>query len=258
MQTNCRNVSSQTRRGILRLAVAVAIISASATALAQQSNKSPCANPNNLTLKTIYLTNASEQNDANEILVALRNMLDPCIRIYFVSLQNAIVLDAPADQIAMAEKLVQDLDRPKKTYRLTFTLTEFDGTSVVGTRHYTLALADGQRVTMKQGEKIPVVTGKYESGASLSQTQNTYLDVGMNFDATLTSFGNGLQLKSKVEQSTVGSEKSGIGPQDPVVHQTVLEGVTTLTLGKPLTLGTLELPDTQRHTEISVVAEPVS
>jgi hypothetical protein len=33
----------------------------------------------------IYLNNVTQQNDANEIMVALRNMLDPSVKVYLVT-----------------------------------------------------------------------------------------------------------------------------------------------------------------------------
>ncbi len=51
---------------------------------------------------------------------------------------------------------------------------------------------DGQRATLKIGQKIPVATGSYNAGVSTGvasigvQTQFTYLDVGVNIDITPT------------------------------------------------------------------------
>ena len=66
-----------------------------------------------LAVQTFYLTNVSQQNDANEILVALRNVLDPTVKIYLVNSQNAIVVRATPDQLVLAEKLINDLDRTR-------------------------------------------------------------------------------------------------------------------------------------------------
>jgi general secretion pathway protein D len=63
--------------------------------------------------QTFYLTNVSQQNDANEIMVALRNLLDPTVKIYLVNSQNAIVVRATPDELILAEKLINDLDRTR-------------------------------------------------------------------------------------------------------------------------------------------------
>ena len=64
-------------------------------------------------VQTFYLTNASQQADANEIVTALRNVLDPTDKVFLVQSQNAIVLRAPPEHLVLAEKLLNDLDRTR-------------------------------------------------------------------------------------------------------------------------------------------------
>ena len=64
-------------------------------------------------VQTFYLTNVSQQNDANEILIALRNLLDTRAKLYLIASQNAIVLRASPDELILAEKIINDLDRTK-------------------------------------------------------------------------------------------------------------------------------------------------
>ena len=208
-------------------------------------------------MKTFYLKNAAQQADANEILVALRNAIDPSTKIYLVASQNAIVMRATPADFALAEKLLADLDRPRKSWRLTYTLTERDGAKTVSTRHFSMVVVSGQYTSLKNGSKVPVMTGTYKEDITTQEQQFTYLDVGTNFAATLTEFGEGAQLKSKVEQSSISEEKSSVGLQDPLVRQTVLEGVVTLMPGKPLALGVLDIPGSTRVLEIGVEMEPV-
>jgi len=213
--------------------------------------------------KTYYLSSVSQTNDANEILIALRNMLEPWTKLYLVSFQNAIELYAPPEQQALAQKIIADLDRPKKTYRLTYTLAESDAGKRIGIQHFAMVVAAGQRTVVKQGSKIPVITGTYNPGSQSAQTQFQYLDIGMNFDATLEDSPNGLRLKTKVEQSAVGNpsefgNSSGPLAQEPIIHQTSLEGSSIITPGKPITLGSVDVPGSTRHIDIEVVAEPIS
>jgi hypothetical protein len=84
-----------------------------------------------------------------------------------------------------------------------------------------------------------------------------YLDVGVFIDAHLDGTGSTLRVLTKVEQSAMGDEKSGLGAQDPVVRQTMLENTVTLAPGKPVVLGSLEIPGSTRHAEISLEAEPM-
>ena len=92
-------------------------------------------------------------------------MLEPWTKLYLVSFQNAIELYAPPEQQALAQKIIADLDRPQKIYRLTFTLAESDSGKRVGIQHFSIIVASGQRTVLKQGDKIPVATGTYEKGA---------------------------------------------------------------------------------------------
>lgn len=64
-------------------------------------------------VQTFYLTNASQQADATEVLTAIRNLLDPTVKVYLVPSQNAIVMRATPDQLLLAQKLMNDLDRAK-------------------------------------------------------------------------------------------------------------------------------------------------
>ena len=210
--------------------------------------------------QTFYLTNQSQISDANEIVTAMRNILDPHVKIFLVSGQNALAVQASPDQLKLAERLITDLDRPHKTYRLTYTLTDLDGGKRIGTEHFSMIVVTGQQTTLKQGSKVPVATGSYSPTASASegtQTQFTYLDVGMNFSATLDETEHGARLNSKVEESSIGEDKTISGVNEPVIRQTVLQGTSFLTLNKPLMLGSVDILGSTHHMDIEVVMEQV-
>ncbi|MCU1253520.1 MAG: hypothetical protein JWQ49_6549 [Edaphobacter sp.] len=211
-------------------------------------------------VQTFYLTNATQPNDGNEIVVALRNLLPPDVKTYLVPNQNAIMMRATPEELALAQKIISDLDRAKKTYRLTFTILETDGGKRVGVQHFAMVVAAGQRTVMKQGSKVPIATGSYSNNGNTTgaQTQITYIDVGMNFDVTLDELANGAMLRSKVEQLSTAEQTSGVGLQDPIIRQSHLEGTSFLTPGKPLVLGSIDIPSSTRHLDLEVVMEQVS
>ena len=240
-------------RGILGITLALALSGSSAWA----QTPADATKPGLESVRTFYLTNVSQTNDANELTTALRNLLDSHDKVLLVPWQNAIVVQGSPEQLMLAQKLLTELDRPKKTYRLIYTMTETDGNKRVGTQHFAMIVVTGQRTVLKQGSKVPVVTGTYNPGSSSAQNQMTYLDVGMNFDASLDEFANGVRLRSKVEQSSIAEEKSGVGAQDPIVRQTVLEGTSFLTPGKPMMLGSLDIPGTTRRLDVEVVMDLV-
>jgi type II secretory pathway component GspD/PulD (secretin) len=239
------------------LTVAALALCLTATAAQAQTEDAPAKTGSNPT-QVFYLNNISNGNEASDVVNAIRNMLEPRDRVYLVQAQNALFVQAPPNQLLLAKKLIDDLDHPRRTYRLTYTITEVDDGKRVGTQHYSMVLVSGQRTTMKQGSKIPVATGTVtENGSPATQTQFTYLDVGLNFDATLDESVNGVRLRSKAEQSSLGSDKLIAGISEPVVRQAVLEGTSILTPGKPLILGSLDIPDSTRRMDIEVVMDVV-
>jgi type II secretory pathway component GspD/PulD (secretin) len=206
--------------------------------------------------QTLYLTDLTQQNDMNDIVTDLRNVL-PKAKIYLMSSQKSISIRAAPEDIQLAQKLLADLDRAKKVYRLTYTITDSDSGKRIGARRVAVIVISGGKTQVKQGSKVPIVTGTYESGTPGQNSQVQYQDIGLNIEATVDGFPDGVEVRTKIEQSSVAEEKSGMGPQDPVVRQTVLEETSTMAPGKPLLLGSLDVPGSTRHQEIEVVAELV-
>ncbi|MGC1460921.1 MAG: secretin N-terminal domain-containing protein [Terracidiphilus sp.] len=202
--------------------------------------------------EVFYLANATQQNNLNDIQTDLRNML-PKAKIYGVQSQNAISIRGSAEDLAEAQKLISELDQPRKIYRITYAITEMDGGKREGDHHFTLIVASGGKTTLKQGSRIPIVTGSFDTGSSNSNTQFQYQDVGLDLEASV----EGENLHSKVEQTSTAEEKSGVRVQDPIVRQTVLDGMSNLTPGKPVALGSLDVPRGTQHLEIEVASELV-
>jgi general secretion pathway protein D len=63
-------------------------------------------------VQTFYLANAWQQNDLNDVQTALRNVL-PNAKVYGVQSQNAIVMRATPDELLLAQKIINDLDKPR-------------------------------------------------------------------------------------------------------------------------------------------------
>ena len=244
--------------------ISVCLISLSACALlactagAQipaTDNKPADAKTDEQIYQTLYLTYATDQGSINDIQTALRNML-PRARLYGVSSENAITLRGTSEDIAMAQKIVADLDRPRKVYRLTYTISAGEGSQPGTTQHYTLIVASGDRTVFKEGSRVPIVTGS--TGKDESQHSDVqYLDVGLSINASLATSADALTLHSKVELSSVAAQPSGSGARDPDVQQTVLDGTSMLVPGKPLILGSIDTPGAAGHREVEVVAELV-
>ncbi len=63
-------------------------------------------------VQTFYLTNASQTNDLNDVQTALRNVITNS-KLYAVPSQNAIVMRATPDELLLARKLIDDLDKAR-------------------------------------------------------------------------------------------------------------------------------------------------
>lgn len=280
------------------------------TIFVAQNTRTKRAELDEQAVQTFYLTNASQQNDANEVLTAIRNLLDPSTKIYLVPSQNAIVMRATPDQLLLAQKLLNDLDRARpevvvdvailevnrdKMRKLGLSLpqsisitpqatpgtatsgTTTGGGTTTGPSNFTLnSLAhlnatnfavgingatldalltdadtrvlqnpniratDGQRATLKIGQRIPYATGSYNAGVSAGigsigvQTQFTYVDIGVNIDMTPTvHYNSEVTLKMKIEVSSHASDVTISGVTEPVIGQRVSEQVITLKEGEP-------------------------
>ncbi len=148
---------------------------------------------------------------------------------------------------------------PVHTYRLMFTVTESDSGKRVGVQHFAMAAVPNERTSMKQGSKIPVMTGGYSQHSSPgTEYQFTYLDVGLNCAVTLTERADGVEAAIKLEQSSVAENPSVIADvKEPVIRQAVLENAAILKPGTPVMMGSLDVPGSTRHLDIEVMLERV-
>jgi type II secretory pathway component GspD/PulD (secretin) len=242
-----------------RIALCVLVASALAVtiypgrAIAQEASNQPTKNESRAPefSETIYLSNSTGPNDLNDVQLALRNNFTRA-RFYGVATRNALTVHGTADEIQGMKKMVAELDRPKKFYRVTYNISDVENGKRTATQHYSLIIAGGSKTTFRQGNRVPLVTGMTGEGANPAQSaQIQYIDVGLNIEANI----EGAALKTKVEQSSVAEEKSGVVAPDPVIRQTMLEGMSALAVGKPVVLGSLDVPGTTRRQEIEVVTE---
>src|SRR5580704_8299242 len=63
-------------------------------------------------VQTFYLANAWQQNDLNDVQTALRNVLTN-IKVYGVQSQSALVVRGTPDELLLAQKLINDLDKAR-------------------------------------------------------------------------------------------------------------------------------------------------
>jgi general secretion pathway protein D len=273
-------------------------------------------------VQTFYLTNAWQQSDLTDVQTAVRNILTG-IKIYGVPSQNAIVIRGTPDELLLAQKLINDLDKARSevvvdiavlevsknwertlgiewptsvgvalqapctetntcsTTSTTSTTTGTTGTSTTSPTLYDLGhlkatdfavtvgsatanllltdtntkilqnprlrATDSQKATLTVGEKIPVATGSYQTGAatavvsSLVNTQFQYQDVGVKVEMTPSiHFDNDITLKIKIEVSSEASQVTISGVTEPIIAQNIVDQVIRLREGEASILGGIQ------------------
>ena len=272
-------------------------------------------------VETFYLHNISQQNDFTEIQTVLRNLFSQGARINGVASENAIVMRATPDELLLARKLIEDLDKAKpevvidvavlevsrdllrnigvqlpQTASINFqpsnanlnsssssTSTTSTTTNATSTTTSSITLnslahlnstnfavtigqaavdllltdtrsriiqnpqiraSDGQEAQLKIGERIPIATGSYQTGAataivsSLVNTQFQYIDVGVNMDMKPTvHFDRDVSMKFKIEVSATNGNSNIGGITEPIITQRVIDQTIRLKDGEPNLLG---------------------
>jgi len=289
-------------------------------------------------IKTFYLANLSQPTELQDVVNAMRTLLEVS-RVQQLPSQDAIVVRGTPDQIALAQKLVDDLDKAKpevivevavmqvskdraKTLGIspptsatvalqnnlnTTTTTGTTGAGNTGTistangtpnqinlnalgnlnaTDFTVTIPpatatalmtssdtkilqnpqiralDGQKATLKIGDRVPVATGSFQPGIGgvginpLVNTQFQYLDVGVNIDITpRVHQGREVTLKVSIDISSVTSTQNIGGIQQPVIGQRKIEHEIRLKEGEVnLVGGILEDQQTKNLTGIPGLA----
>ncbi len=267
-------------------------------------------------IKTFYLSNLSQPTELQDVVNAMRTILEVS-RIQQLPSQGAIVVRGTPDQMALAQKLVDDLDKARpevmieiavmqvsrdKSHTIginpptsvsvalqpnintvTPTTTTTTTTTTTSSTNNGLSLntlanlnatdfqvtipqasasalmadndtkviqdpqiraLDGQKATLKIGERVPVATGSFQPGIGgvginpLVNTQFQYLDVGVNIDITpRVHAGREISLKLSMDVSEVDSYVSIGGISQPVIGQRKIEHDIRLKDGEVSVLG---------------------
>jgi general secretion pathway protein D len=267
-------------------------------------------------IKTFYLSNLSQTTELQDIVNTMRTILEVS-RIQQLPSQGAIVVRGTPDQMALAQKLVDDLDKSKPevlidiavmqvsrdrahtlginpptsvtvalqpnvsttpTTTTTGTTTTSTSTSGNGLSLNSIAnlnatdfqvtipsasatalmsdtdtkviqspqvrALDGQKATLKIGDRVPVATGSFQPGIGgvginpLVNTQFQYLDVGVNIEITpRVHAGREVSLKLSMDVSDVDSYVSIGGISQPVIGQRKIENEIRLKDGEVSLLG---------------------
>src|SRR5204863_824723 len=103
---------------------------------------------------------------------------------------------------------------------------------------------DGQKASLKIGERVPVATGSFQPGIGgvginpLVNTQFNYIDVGVNIDITPRIHGlDQVSLKVAMDVSNIDSYQNIDGIQQPVIGQRKVEQEIRLREGEVNIMG---------------------
>jgi hypothetical protein len=158
-----------------------------------------------------------------------------------------------ADSKASAtdEKQASSQTRPVRPYRLDFSLVELQNGKRTNTRHYSLNLTAGSGDEIKIGTRVPVRSESF-TNVNTPVTQFQYLDVGTNIWAFLRQVGDELQLEVKGDVSDL--DKAANKDLGPIVRQMKISGTTLLVTGKPIVIGSMDDPNSDREFQLEVTA----
>jgi general secretion pathway protein D len=128
-------------------------------------------------LKTFYLSNLSQPTELQDVVNAIRAVLD-VQRVQQLLSQNALVVRGTPDQIALAEKLVEDLDKARPEV-----IIDIDVMQISKDKSRTLGLSPPSSVTVSLQ-------------SNLNNTTTTTTTNGTTTTPASTGTGNGIDLNT--------------------------------------------------------------
>jgi hypothetical protein len=187
----------------------------------------------------------------------MRNMVVSCLMtmvlIYGTSLAHAQQEAGTTDASRSPKRTAEESNpkpnqhKPIQPYRLDFSVNELENGKKINSRHYSMDLTAGSANEVKIGTRVPVTTGP---------SQFQYIDVGTNIWANLREDGDDLQLEIRSDVSNL--DMSPAHDHDalsaPIVRQIKINGSTLLITGKPIIIGTMDDPNSNREFQLEVIA----
>lgn len=137
-----------------------------------------------LVAQTFYLTNVSSPQEIQEIVNAVRSIAELQRVVAFTS-QNAIIVRGEADQIALAGKMIHDLDKPRPEVVVDIMVME---ASSVFTRQLTTAVAStGLNVPVNFTPRSTLQVQTSSTSSSTNNTTNNTTNTATNTNTSATA-----------------------------------------------------------------------
>src|SRR5256885_3875237 len=135
-------------------------------------------------IKTFYLANLSQPTELQDVVTALRQILE-ISRIQPLPSQGALVVRGTPDQIALAEKLVGDLDKARSEV-----IVDVAGMQVSRDKARTLGINPPTSATVALQNNINTTTPTTTTGGTTTTTGNTGSTSGSANQINLKRLGN--------------------------------------------------------------------
>jgi len=133
-------------------------------------------------VQTFYLTNVSQQQDLNDVQTALRNVFTTA-KLYAVPSQDAIIMRGTPDELLLAQKLVNDLDKARPEVIVDVAILEVNRDKV---RTIGLQLPNTATINFQQSNANTTNTG----GSSTSTDTGTSTGTSTTGSLTLNNLAH--------------------------------------------------------------------
>jgi hypothetical protein len=134
-------------------------------------------------------------------------------------------------------------------YRLDFTVFELEDGKKLNSRQYSMNMNSFEQNTIKIGTRVPV---------TVKGDEYQYIDVGTNIWCRLRDrkdvswLNDDVMLNTKMEISTIANSEQQEPSTRPAIRQMAIEASTIATLGKSMTVGTVDDPNSRRQFQLDV------
>src|SRR5499427_2150975 len=181
------------------------------TILVSPDNQTKRRDYDDLILKTFYLSNSVTSTEITEAITALRTLLNMRYLAQSTSM-NAIIVRDTADRIAIAEKIIEDLDKAKPEVLVDATVMEVDRSML-----RELGILPPQQTTLSFiGGNVPTTTTSGTTTTTNTTTSNT---ITLRALPTINSGSFALTIPPTTAQFLAQSSKTKL-IQNPSVRAT--------------------------------------
>ena len=151
-------------------------------------------------VKVFYLKNVTSVQEFQEIVTAVRSITD-IRRMFTYNAQNAIMARGTPDQIALADKLFHDLDKPKAEVVVDIIVMEAnsDRTKSLAASIVSASGSTGMELPIQFSPRNPVLTGGQQSSTTTTTTSTGTTDTN---PTSTTNPTTGLPTTSTTGTST--------------------------------------------------------